>query len=35
MNTGWSIFKPVREQRLFPQVPGGWIFSVGGRWSTW
>jgi hypothetical protein len=33
MDTGWSIFKRVREQQLFYHVPNGWIFTVGGRWS--
>lgn len=33
MNAGWSVFKPIREQQLFPHVPGGWIFTIGRRWS--
>lgn len=32
MDTGWSIFKRVREQQLFQRAPEGWIFTVGKRW---
>jgi hypothetical protein len=33
MAAGWSVFKRVQERQLFVYVPGGWIFSLGGRWS--
>jgi len=32
VNKGWSVFKRVREQQLFEQVPQGWIFVAGKRW---
>jgi hypothetical protein len=29
---GWSIYERQPEEDLFRRVPGGWVFTIGGRW---